>query len=158
MRCCILALLASTGNPSPVAVVATQVFDGIGAGIYDTLLPLLVKSLVSGTGRYGFVFGAMVTSWRIGHGFSLLLAESLVHSVSYSVAFIVLGSMGLLVSALLAFGVSIPDAVSTSDQLGVVPEDKESSRNDSEVECISIRRTDHTQTSLDSHSCGCLDL
>ena len=35
------------------------------AGIYDTLLPLLVKSLVSGTGRYGFVFGAMVTSWRI---------------------------------------------------------------------------------------------
>ena len=69
-----------------------------------------------------------------------------VHSVSYSVVFIALGSMGLLFSALLAFGVNISDAVSISDQLGVVLENKESCRNDSEVECVSIH---HTRTSLE---------
>ena len=69
-------------EPNEYAIVATQIFEGLGAGIYDTLIPLVVKSLVQGTGRFGFTFGFMITCWRLGHGVSMLLAEGIVQASS----------------------------------------------------------------------------
>ena len=43
------------------------------SGIYDTMIPLVVGSLVRGSGRFGVTFGFIVTCWRLGHGFSLLI-------------------------------------------------------------------------------------
>lgn len=69
-------------------LIATQVLDGVGAGIYDTLLPLMVSLLTDGTGRFGFTYSLILTCWRLGHGASFLLGEAIVHAVSYQAAFL----------------------------------------------------------------------
>jgi len=76
-------------------------------------VPLVVKVLVEGSGRYGFTFGFIVTCWRLGHGLSILVAEAILKSAdeNYEVPFFVLGAGGLLVSLMLWFGVSIPSHV-----------------------------------------------
>ena len=109
VRCTTVALLAMYA-PNQYLLAATQVFEGLGAGIYDTLLPLVVKRLVQGTGRFGFTFGFIVSCWRLGHGFSLLLSESILQASSYETAFFTLGGLGLLVTALLALCVHVPPA------------------------------------------------
>ena len=76
IRCTMLALLAMFER-NKYALASTQVFDGLCSGIYDTLMPLVVKSLVQGSGRFGFTFGFIVTCWRLGHGLSWLLAEAI---------------------------------------------------------------------------------
>eukprot|EP01046_Picozoa_sp_COSAG06_P072068 COSAG06_NODE_20914_length_776_cov_2.076809_1_plen_92_part_00 len=60
-------------------MVSTQLLV-LDAGIYDTLMPLVVKELVAGSGWsgwYGFAFGFIVACRHIGHGCSMLLAQSL---------------------------------------------------------------------------------
>merc|ERR1711935_556031 len=96
--------------PNKYALVATQVFDGIGAGIYDTVMPLVVRSLVMGSGRFGVTFGFIVTCWRLGHGLSLLFGESILKAADgrYEVPFFVMGVGGLLACLMLAFGIDSP--------------------------------------------------
>jgi len=112
VRCVLCALLAMF-NPNRYALAATQILEGLGAGIYDTLVPLVVKVLVEGSGRYGFTFGFIITCWRLGHGLSLLVAEAILKAAdkNYEVPFFVLGAGGLLVSFMLWFGVTIPSNV-----------------------------------------------
>ena len=70
-RCLTLGLLAMYA-PNQYALAATQVFEGIGAGIYDTLMPLVVKRLVKGTGRFGrcprAAAGPAEAQWNWGLG------------------------------------------------------------------------------------------
>jgi len=95
VRCAMIACMVAYWN-NPWALVATQILDGVGAGVYDIMLPIVVKKLTKGTGRFGFTFGFTVTCWRIGHGLSLFLGEVMVHSFGYSAAFWVLCAVGLL--------------------------------------------------------------
>jgi hypothetical protein len=116
-------------------MVSTQLLV-LDAGIHDTLMPLVVKELVAGSGWsgwYGFAFGFIVACRHIGHGCSMLLAQSLLSVEAggsedceagtqpdgpcprYDVAFAVLGSMGLLVSALLADAQIDDDKSATGD-------------------------------------------
>ena len=73
-------------------------------------MPLVVMSLVQGSGRFGVTFGFIVTCWRLGHGFSLLAAEAILKAAGerYKVPFFVLGGGGILSCVLLAVGVSVP--------------------------------------------------
>ena len=80
-------------------LIATQVLDGVGAGIYDTLLPLMVSLLTDGSGRFGFTYSLILTCWRLGHGTSVLLGEAIVHAVSYQAAFLTL--VGIAIFSLL---------------------------------------------------------
>jgi len=109
LRCTICGLLAMY-YPNKYALVATQIFDGIGAGIYDTVMPLVVRSLVMGSGRFGVTFGFIVTCWRLGHGLSLLFGETILKAADgrYEVPFFVMGAGGLLACLMLAFGVDLP--------------------------------------------------
>lgn len=95
IRCAMIALMVMYWQ-NPYVLVATQIFDGIGAGIYDIMLPVIVKKLTEGSGRFGFTYGFIVTCWRVGHGMSLLLGEIIVHYMGYSSAFWILGSIGLV--------------------------------------------------------------
>jgi MFS family permease len=104
IRCTLIALMILYWN-NPYILVATQIFDGIGAGIYDIMLPIIVKKLTEGSGRFGFTYGFIVTCWRIGHGVSLLLGEIIVFYISYAAAFWIFGGIGLvnLISFVLFF-------------------------------------------------------
>ena len=95
IRCAVIALLVMYFQ-NPYFLVATQLFEGVGAGIYDIMLPVIVKKLTEGSGRFGFTYGFIVTCWRIGHGVSLLLGEAMVHYLGYKSAFWILGGIGLI--------------------------------------------------------------
>jgi len=95
IRCTFISIMILFWS-NPWALVSTQIFDGIGAGVYDTMLPIIVKNFTKGSGRFGFTYGFIITCWRIGHGLSLLLGEAIVHSFGYATAFWVLGSIGLI--------------------------------------------------------------
>merc|ERR1711937_213749 len=109
------------------ALAATQIWEGVGSGIYDTLLPLIVKALVDGSGRFGFTFGFIVTCWRVGHGLSILVGEAILKAANhrYEVPFLFCMAGGIAVCALLAFGVHIPNP----------PEDDDANENDSRKKC-----------------------
>jgi len=118
VRCAVLAALSfqsgadastASSSPNPYAVVSTQIFDGLAAGVYDTMMPLVSRRLCQGSGHFGFTFGFFITCWRVGHGLSVLLGEFILHEHDYGTAFVTLGSIGVVASLSLTFIVTIPD-------------------------------------------------
>jgi len=95
IRCASIALMIHYWN-NPWGLITTQIFDGIGAGVYDIMLPIIVKKLTQGSGRFGFAYGFIITCWRIGHGVSILFGEVIVHSFGYTTVFITMGCLGLV--------------------------------------------------------------
>eukprot|EP00548_Thalassiothrix_antarctica_P005034 CAMPEP_0194132594 /NCGR_PEP_ID=MMETSP0152-20130528/3022_1 /TAXON_ID=1049557 /ORGANISM="Thalassiothrix antarctica, Strain L6-D1" /LENGTH=566 /DNA_ID=CAMNT_0038827695 /DNA_START=82 /DNA_END=1782 /DNA_ORIENTATION=- len=95
IRCLVVALMAEYFN-NPWALTATQTLDGIGAGVYDIMILIIVHCLTKGSGRFGFTFGFIISMWRIGHGASIFLGEHIVQHFDYTLAFGTLGAIGLL--------------------------------------------------------------
>ena len=52
-----------TLSDSPYWLVGVQVLDGVGAGIFGALFPLVVQDLTHGTGRFNVSLGALTTMW-----------------------------------------------------------------------------------------------
>jgi len=107
IRCGLIAIMVTWWD-NKYAICSTQLLDGVGAGIYDTMISIVVSKLTVGTGRFGVTFGFIVTCWRIGHGFSYLLAETIWHQFGAAVAFLTLGGIGIISLIILVFGVTIP--------------------------------------------------
>merc|ERR1719263_250067 len=82
----VIALLVNFW-PNKYALTATQLLVGFSAGIFDTMIPVVVGTMTEGSGRYGFTFGFAITCWRLGHGCSVLLGKSIVHGAGYAAAF-----------------------------------------------------------------------
>ena len=59
-------------------LVAVQLMDGVGAGIYGALTPLVLADLMRGTGRYNVAQGAVATVQGIGASVSGLVAGEVV--------------------------------------------------------------------------------
>jgi len=108
IRCGLIAVMVKWWD-NKYAICSTQLLDGVGAGIYDTMIAIVVSKLTVGTGRFGVTFGFIVTCWRIGHGFSYLLAETIWHKYGAEVAFLTLGAIGIVSLIILVFGVTVPD-------------------------------------------------
>ena len=51
-----------TLSDNPYWLVGVQVLDGVGAGIFGALFPLVVQDLTHGTGRFNVSLGAVTTS------------------------------------------------------------------------------------------------
>jgi MFS family permease len=92
---------------SPYLVVSIQVLDGVGAGIFGALFPLVVADLTRGTGRYNVTLGAATTVQGIGAALSTTLAGVIIVSAGYSVAFLALAAIALL--AFLIFLLFMPE-------------------------------------------------
>ncbi|MGV7031914.1 MFS transporter [Methylobacterium symbioticum] len=82
-----------TLSDNPVWLVAVQCLDGIGAGIYGALFPIVVADLTRGTGRFNVAQGAVATAQGLGASFSATLAGVLIVSAGYSTAFLVLAAV-----------------------------------------------------------------
>jgi len=109
-RCGLIVILIEWWDNN-YALTATQVMDGIGAGIYDTLIPMVVGQITEGSGRFGFTYSLNLTCWRLGHGASFLLGECVAHAISYKVAFLVQGGIGVFSLLLLITFVHLPPLV-----------------------------------------------
>lgn len=108
-------------SDDPYWLVAVQLLDGIGAGLFGALFPLVVKDLTQGTGRFNVSLGVLSTVFGLGAALSNSLAGFVVQGAGYSAAFLTLAAI-----AALAFGLLLampetfrPSRVSQADPLVV---------------------------------------
>jgi MFS family permease len=94
-------LYTMTGNP--VALVAIQILDGVGAGIFGVVSVLVIADLTQGTGRFNLTLGAITTAVGIGAALSQLIAGSIVHKFGYTAGFLFLGAIAAAALAILYF-------------------------------------------------------
>ena len=86
-------LCASFDNPS--WLLGVQLLDGVGAGMYDVLLPLVLADVMRGTGRYSLARGVLGTIQGIGGSTGQGAAGFLVASLGYSTGFLALSTVAL---------------------------------------------------------------
>lgn len=94
-----------TLSDNPVWLVGVQLLDGVGAGIFGAIFPVIVADLMRNTGRFNIAQGAVITAQSIGAVLSTTLAGFVVVGAGYSTAFITLGAIAAIgaVICLLAF-------------------------------------------------------
>ena len=63
-----------TFSHAPAWLVGVQILDGVGAGIYGVLVPLIVADITRGTGRFNLAQGLVATTMGVGASLSPLLA------------------------------------------------------------------------------------
>ncbi|MGX5776898.1 MFS transporter [Methylorubrum zatmanii] len=81
-----------TFSDNPYYLVAVQCLDGVGAGIYGALFPIVVADLTRGTGRFNVAQGAVATAQGLGAALSATLAGVVIVASGYSAAFLVLAA------------------------------------------------------------------
>ncbi|WGR98296.1 MFS transporter [Bradyrhizobium sp. ISRA443] len=74
-------------------LVGVQLLDGIGAGIFGAIFPVIVADLTRDTGRFNVAQGATITAQSIGAALSTTLAGLVVVKAGYSAAFLTLGAI-----------------------------------------------------------------
>ena len=84
-------------------LVAIQVLDGIGAGIFGVVSVLVIADLTKGTGRFNLTLGAISTAVGIGASLSQVIAGSIVKHFGYNTGFIFLAIVALTAFTILYF-------------------------------------------------------
>ncbi|HZR75712.1 MFS transporter [Bradyrhizobium sp.] len=74
-------------------LVGVQLLDGVGAGIFGAIFPVIVADLMRNTGRFNVAQGAVITAQSIGAALSTTLAGLVVVKAGYSAAFLALGAV-----------------------------------------------------------------
>jgi len=107
-----LAVLALRGalyplSDNPYWLVGVQLLDGVGAGIFGALFPLVVADLTRGTGHFNVSQGAIATAAGLGGALSAAAAGFIVVAAGYSAAFLFLAAIAAVALAL--FVVMMPE-------------------------------------------------
>ena len=105
--------LLYTVSSNSAWLIAVQLLDGVGAGIWGVLTPLVVADLMSGTGRYNFALGVVATAHGIGASLSGLAAGLTVDHFGYNVAFVIVAAVAFLALMVLCLGVPETGAYDT---------------------------------------------
>jgi MFS family permease len=74
-------------------LVGVQLLDGVGAGIFGALFPVVVQDLTHGTGRFNVSLGAITAAWGVGASLSSFVTGWIVVAAGYGAAFISLGAI-----------------------------------------------------------------
>jgi MFS family permease len=98
-----------TLSNDPYWLVAVQLLDGVGAGIFGALFPVIVKDLTQGTGRFNVSLGALSTAFGLGAALSSSLAGFVVQQAGYNAAFLTLAGVATVALGLL--GVAMPETL-----------------------------------------------
>jgi MFS family permease len=96
-----------TLSDNPYWLVGVQLLDGVGAGLYGALFPLIVADIMEGTGRFNVAQGAVITAQEIGASLSTTLAGLVVVMAGYSAAFLTLAAIAG--TGLALFVVAMPE-------------------------------------------------
>ncbi len=84
-------------------LVAIQILDGIGAGIFGVVSVLVIADLTRGTGRFNLTLGAVTTAVGIGASLSQVIAGGIVHHFGSSAGFLFLATIASAAFAILYF-------------------------------------------------------
>lgn len=98
-----------TLSNDPYWLVAVQMLDGVGAGIFGALFPVIVKDLTQGTGRFNVSLGALSTVFGLGAALSNSLAGFVVQQAGYNAAFLTLA--GVAAAALALLWLAMPETL-----------------------------------------------
>ncbi len=99
-------------SDNPWWLVSVQLLDGIGAGAFGALLPLVVKDLTAGTGRFNVSLGAITTVFGLGAALSNGLAGLVIQQAGYSAAFLTLAAIAAVAFVMLL--VAVPETLNRS--------------------------------------------
>jgi MFS family permease len=102
---CVLTIRGSLYplSDNPYWLVGVQLLDGVGAGIYGAVFPVIVADLMRGTGRFNVAQGAIITAQGVGAALSTTLAGIVVVQAGYSAAFLTLAGVAMVGFALYLF-------------------------------------------------------
>lgn len=92
------AVLAARGalyplSDSPYWIVGVQLLDGVGAGIFGALFPVVVADLTYGQGHFNAALGFIAAAAGIGGALSTAFAGFVVVEAGYSTAFLSLAAI-----------------------------------------------------------------
>jgi MFS family permease len=104
--------LLYTFSDNAAWLISVQLLDGIGAGIFGAITPLLIADLMRGSGRYNLAQGAVATAQGVGASLSGLAAGVIVDHFGYSAAFLTFGGAACVAVATLV--VAMPETAGTS--------------------------------------------
>ena len=88
-------------------LIAIQILDGIGAGIFGVVSLLVIADLTRSTGRFNITSGAIATGVGIGASLSQVIAGAIVHHFSYRIGFLFLATIAAAAVAML--GMFLPE-------------------------------------------------
>ncbi|MDT2021252.1 MFS transporter [Methylocella sp. CPCC 101449] len=97
-------------------LIAVQALDGIGAGIFGALFPIVVSDLTRGTGHFNVSQGAISTAIGIGAALSTSFAGFIVVRAGYNSAFLFLAVIATIALAL--FWLAMPETYSEESDSG----------------------------------------
>jgi MFS family permease len=97
-----------TLSDNPFWLVGVQLLDGVGAGIYGAILPVVVADLMRGTGRFNVALGAVMTAQGVGAALSTTLAGLVVVRAGYGAAFLTLAAVAA--AGLVLFFLAMPES------------------------------------------------
>ena len=85
------------------ALVAIQILDGVGAGIFGVVSVLVIADLTQGSGRFNLTLGAISTAVGIGASLSQVIAGSIVHHLGSNAGFLFLAAVASAAFGILYF-------------------------------------------------------
>jgi len=115
---CLRGLLYPLSDAVPW-LIGVQLLDGVGAGIFGALFPLIVADLTAGTGHFNIAQGAIATAQGIGAALSTSVAGAIVVAYGYGAAFVTLGLVAAVALALLL--VLMPEPAADRTGLAAMP-------------------------------------
>lgn len=95
----------------PIYLVAVQLLDGIGAGIFGVVSVLVVADLTKGTGRFNLTQGVLATATGLGAGLSNVLAGFVVKEAGFDAGFLMLA--GIAAVGTVFFALAMPETRSS---------------------------------------------
>lgn len=88
-------------------LLTLQMLDGVGGGLFDALLPLVLADIMAGTGRYNLARGMLGTVQGIGGSLSHFAAGYIATTNGYAAAFLTLSAVAM--AGLLLILVAMPE-------------------------------------------------
>lgn len=97
-----------TFSADPYYLLAVQLLDGVGAGLFGALFPIVIADFTKGTGHYNVALGALSMMQGIGAAASTLISGFIVTWLGFKSAFIVLTAFAI--AALFLFFFFVPES------------------------------------------------
>lgn len=97
-------------------LIAVQLLDGVGAGIFGAITPLVLADLMRGTGRYNIAQGGVATLQGIGASTSGLVTGVIVDHFGYTPAFLEAAVVAMI--ALGALLIAMPETANQPSSKG----------------------------------------
>mmetsp|Transcript_18224 Transcript_18224/g.34580 ORF Transcript_18224/g.34580 Transcript_18224/m.34580 type:complete len:507 (+) Transcript_18224:99-1619(+) len=119
VRCLILTMLVQLrdsirdggGNSNflNILILATQVLDGVGAGVFGTMYILVTSDISAGSGRFSMTLGLTTAAMSIGGTVSGYVGQALAEDLGYQQAFLILMIMSCV--PLMAYYFFLPETL-----------------------------------------------